>query len=108
LEDEILKWERGKSMQVPEHTSSTKIVNLVADLQRDAAIDLQDKLQLPSSTKLDKSQAICFLAGLDRRVTLIQGPPGMLLLRYFVDPSEEAFMLSIQRDWQIIHRFPHY
>jgi len=93
LEEEILRWEHGKSLSPPKYEMRDDILNvitgnfnpnmrdsipdLIANLERDPSFDLKDPLQLPSSTKLDKSQSACFIAGLRQKVTLIQGPPGM-------------------------------
>jgi len=76
MEEEILRWEQGKSLPLPNYPPSTDMVKLMQDLETDHAFDLKDALKLPSQTKLDESQTKCFLAGLRQRISLIQGPPG--------------------------------
>src|SRR5437764_10242901 len=94
LEEEILRWEHRKSLPPSKYemrndilhpiignvfnlNTKDSILNLIANLEKDPSYDLKDSLPLPSSTKLDKSQSACLIAGLRQRVALIQGPPGM-------------------------------
>jgi hypothetical protein len=79
LEDEIFRWEQGKNISSPDYTMNRKIFNILDNLKTNSSYDLEDLLQLPSSTKLDDSQAACFLAGVQQKVVTIQGPPGELL-----------------------------
>ena len=76
LEDEILHW--NKELDVPRPSSGLpkKLQSLVKELEKDYTIDLKEGLDYPRNIRLDKSQADCFLAGLQKRLTLIQGPPG--------------------------------
>jgi hypothetical protein len=87
LEDEIFRWEQGKNISPPNYTMDRKIFDTVNNLTTDSSYDLKDLLQLPSSTKLDESQAACFLAGVQQKVVTIQGPPGELLLCAVLESS---------------------
>jgi len=72
LSEEILLWEEGVSVMSP----TIAIPKITSPLTRDPSMDLQGLLQTSKPIKLDSSQARSFLAGLNQRVSLIQGPPG--------------------------------
>ncbi|GAW16095.1 hypothetical protein ANO14919_055180 [Xylariales sp. No.14919] len=76
FEEEILRWNPDSKVEPPSYMTSHSISALLRDLIRNPSLDVQDALQLPSSTTLDKSQAACFVTGMLRRVSTIQGPPG--------------------------------
>lgn len=76
LEESILHWQSGKNLQTPLYQLSGTLSRIIARLQEDFATDLRYLLGLRRSTKLDRSQALCFIAGLQQRLSLIQGPPG--------------------------------
>lgn len=76
LEAEIIKWQEGNSVPSPNYDIGRQMRNLVKDLGNNYSLDLQDRLQLPSPTRLDESQAVCLRSGLTQSLTLIQGPPG--------------------------------
>jgi hypothetical protein len=76
LEDDILHWEQGRPLVRPSYELSSSLRDTITRLEGKFSIDLQQSLSLPSSTKLDKSQATCFIAGLRQRVSVMQGPPG--------------------------------
>lgn len=76
LEADIIRWQEGNSLSLPNYHRDYGLQDLIRDLENDHSLDLQDRLQLPSPTSLDESQAICLRSGLTQRLTLIQGPPG--------------------------------
>lgn len=76
FEDEILRWNPNLKPKPPSYLISPDITALVDDLGCNHALDIQDVLRLPSSTRLDKSQAECFINGMRNRLCMIQGPPG--------------------------------
>jgi hypothetical protein len=78
FEDDILRWKPGSILRGSDYQLSRELTKLLETLQRDPSHDLRQVLQLHRSTKLDKSQASCFLSGIRQRVSVIQGPPGML------------------------------
>jgi hypothetical protein len=79
MEDEILHWERSKDLQQPSYQLAKDMLDIITGLEINHTRDLQRVLRLPRSTKLDKSQAACFVAGLRQRSSLVQGPPGTKL-----------------------------
>jgi hypothetical protein len=76
LEDDILHWEKGKDLLPPSYGLDTGMLGIIAALEQNPTKDLQRVLRLPDSTKLDQSQAACFISGLRQRLSLVQGPPG--------------------------------
>lgn len=76
LEDDILHWEKGKDLPPPSYGLATSMLGTIAAIKQDPTRDLQRVLDLPRSTRLDQSQATCFIAGLRQRLSLVQGPPG--------------------------------
>jgi hypothetical protein len=76
LEEDILRWQKDKDLLCPGHRLSNDILGIVSRLKDDFSNDLRPVLDLPRPTKLDESQATCFIAGLRQRLSLIQGPPG--------------------------------
>jgi hypothetical protein len=76
FEDEILRWNPTSKPKPPGYPLSPNITALVSDLLRNTSLDIQDALQLPNSTRLDMSQAACFITGVLSRLSIIQGPPG--------------------------------
>lgn len=76
LEDDILHWKQGKDLPCPSYQLSRMMRSTIASLENDYAMDLQGVLSLPRPTRLDKSQAACFVAGLWQRLSVIHGPPG--------------------------------
>lgn len=79
FEDEILRWNAELKPQPPGYGIPPKISTLLGDLLTNPSLDIQGALQLPSPTTLDKSQAACFVTGMHRRLSAIQGPPGQSL-----------------------------
>lgn len=59
-------------------TQHPALSNFVSKLQRNPKTDLQSLLQLKKEVILDDAQARSFLVGLTQKVSLIQGPPGMV------------------------------
>lgn len=78
LVDEIMLWEPGSRLKSPPIRSLPKVDAIVSAIEGNPQQDLQHKMKLPSATKLDASQARCLLAGLNQRLSLVQGPPGKL------------------------------
>lgn len=76
LEPDILHWKPGKDLQLPSYRLADGMLDIIAGLEKDPAKDLQRVLRLPRPTKLDQSQAACFIAGLRQRLSMVQGPPG--------------------------------
>ena len=76
LEEDILRWEKDKGLSCSAYRLSDEIHSIISGLGSCHSIDLQEALGLRRSTRLDKSQAACFIAGLRQRLSLIQGPPG--------------------------------
>jgi hypothetical protein len=79
LQDEIVYWHSNLLIRKITSRESNCYDKIVTLLKADASIDLKELLGLPSTTKLDKSQAECFLAGVTQRLSLVQGPPGIFL-----------------------------
>ena len=79
FEDEILRWNAKSKPKPPSYLRSSDIAALVGDLRRNPSHDIQDALKLPSATRLDKSQAACFIGGMLSRLSTILGPPGQPL-----------------------------
>lgn len=77
LRDEIVHWTPNSPVQKIPSSQSSHYSGIVQLLNADASSDLKEVLGLPSVTRLDKTQARCFLAGITQRLSLIQGPPGM-------------------------------
>jgi hypothetical protein len=76
LEDDILHWKQGKDLPCPSYQLSRRMRSTITSLENDYAMDLQGVLSLLRPTRLDKSQAACFVAGLWQRLSVIHGPPG--------------------------------
>jgi hypothetical protein len=79
LRDEILHWKKGNPLRTASSSPNTTFDELLRQLMDDPTHDLRRLLRLPKSTKLDKSQAACLLAGVSQRLSLVQGPPGNIL-----------------------------
>lgn len=76
VEHEILRWNAESKTQTPGYVLSPMLADLLRDLLSNPSLDIQNALQLPNSTTLDKSQAACFVTGMLQRLSTIQGPPG--------------------------------
>lgn len=76
FEDEILRWDGSHRPKPPVYLLSPVVTDLVEDLRCNFSRDLQPALELPGPTKLDRSQAECFVTGITTRLSTIQGPPG--------------------------------
>jgi len=75
LSDEILFWEKGKTVKGP----LVSIPEITSELTQDPSIDIQMLFHTQTSVKLDTSQVQSLLAALNQKVSLIQGPPGAFL-----------------------------
>ncbi|KAG6328790.1 hypothetical protein ID866_10299, partial [Astraeus odoratus] len=98
LSEEILFWEDGKAIGSP----PVGVPQLTIRLARDPGMDIQPYLDTPKPIRLDICQARSLLAGLNQRLSLIQGPPDFdSLLSYieFEDPDYfEAFQIPTPED----------
>lgn len=103
LEQDILRWEKGKDLPCPAYQLSDEIRGIMSSLGSGYSKDLQQALRLRRSTRLDKSQAACFIAGLRQRLSLIQGPPGTNSDHMLMTVIESWLMLS--RNRQVFHWF---
>lgn len=72
LIDEILLWKPGKCI----NPLSDAPVKLLCQLRLDHTQDIQSILNTSKSIRLDDSQGQSLEAGVERRVSVIQGPPG--------------------------------
>jgi hypothetical protein len=79
LKRELFLYEKGD----PVTGSGLVPLNLVKNLEEMANHDISSLLQTTSPMRLDQSQLRSLLAGLTQNVSLIQGPPGMILLIFF-------------------------
>ncbi|KAF2178659.1 P-loop containing nucleoside triphosphate hydrolase protein [Zopfia rhizophila CBS 207.26] len=101
FEDEILRWNADSSWRSPDYQFSAEMTHLVEDLLHDPSLDLRNVLRLPRTTKLDKSQAACFVSGIRQRLSIIQGPPagtgksfsGALLAKAIYRHSDEKILI---------------
>ena len=78
LKDEIVLWDSDGQVSAAPISAQTSIIDLVAKLRYDPSAELKEILDLPKSTQLDTSQAKCLLGSLTQRLSLVQGPPGIL------------------------------
>lgn len=76
LTDEIMLWDQEQSLRIVSASNQTSIASLVTKIRLNPSAELKDTLELSKSTKLDESQAKCFLGGLTQRLSILQGPPG--------------------------------
>jgi hypothetical protein len=102
LEQDILRWEQGKDLPAPNYEPTSDMANLIATIEKNPSHDLKLVLQLRGETRLDKSQAACFLTGLRQRLSLIQGPPGIQHLVCFRCVTVATELIK-SRDREIIH-----
>ena len=103
LEEDLLCWEKDKDLPCPAYQLSDEIRGIISSLGSCYSKDLQQALRLRRSTRLDKSQAACFIAGLHQRLSLIQGPPGTNINHMLITVIESWLMLS--RNREIFHWF---
>ena len=74
LVDELLFWKPESTTRLP----PSPPLSLIHIIEKDPRRDLQTLLQTLRSVHLDESQASSLLAALQQRLSIIQGPPGML------------------------------
>jgi hypothetical protein len=74
LSDEILDWKPGQKLNSP----SDKPTEMIEKLLRDPYQDLKNLLDLDKKVCLDRSQYESLMMGLTQKVSLIQGPPGII------------------------------
>jgi hypothetical protein len=72
LANELLQCDMSHETRLPIPSLAT----LVGIMMKHEGSDLQELLETPKEIILDDSQKASFVAGLSRRVSLIQGPPG--------------------------------
>lgn len=99
FERELFRWDADSKPEPPNYQLSPDIAALVESLLRNPSLDIQDVLKLPSITKLDKSQAACFITGMLSRLSIIQGPPGQWL-----NNGQGILFLKASRYRKVIHR----
>ena len=96
LADELLFWKKDSSLI----ECSPQADTIVDALKHDMKVDLQPLLKTKEKIVLDASQAESLLAGLTRRVSLIQGPPGM---SSSLDQNSECpIHFTFDRHWKVI------
>ena len=78
LKDEIMLWDPKNEVRAAPTSTQNSIDDLVARLGQNPSSELQQVLGLQKSTQLDASQAKCLLGGIRQRLSIVQGPPGML------------------------------
>ncbi|KAI0434472.1 P-loop containing nucleoside triphosphate hydrolase protein [Xylaria sp. FL1042] len=100
FEDEILRWNSDSKSNPPGYVLPPTIATLLRNLLNNPSFDVQDALQLPNPTTLDKSQAACFVTGMLNRLSAIQGPPGTgksfigaLLVKAIFSHSDEKILI---------------
>jgi hypothetical protein len=72
LAEELLFWTKDSTTRPPSFVEP----DIVAALKMNPDCELKSYLATSSSVKLDQQQALSLIAGLTRKVSLIQGPPG--------------------------------
>ena len=75
LAEELLFWTKDSSTRAPSFDEPA----IVDALKSNPGCELRSYLGVPTSVKLDKKQAASLVTGLTQKVSLIQGPPGMLI-----------------------------
>ena len=80
LAEELLFWTKDSPTRPPSFNEPP----IVAALESNPVCELQSYLGTSTSVKLDKKQAASLVTGLTQKVSLIQGPPGMLIHRTLV------------------------
>ena len=78
LSEELLFWNSESPLQ--SCRSKVPLSRIANALISNPSVELDSLLDLPKSVSLDKAQAKSLVAGLQQRVSLIQGPPGERLL----------------------------
>src|SRR5258708_1629395 len=73
LQEELLHWHSEMPLEKP--VSFPYVQSLIWDLLCDP-LSLQSQLSLKNPVKLDVSQSASFVASLQQRLSLVQGPPG--------------------------------
>ena len=102
LRDELVDWTPESPVQEIPSSQSRRYSELVHLLDLDPSSDVKSVLDLPSTTKLDKAQAGCFLAGITQRVSLVQGPPGM----HHISLHQCRAFTNGSRHGKVVHRSP--
>ncbi|KAI9573130.1 P-loop containing nucleoside triphosphate hydrolase protein [Boletus coccyginus] len=74
LSQETLFWKPGTPIAALR--SSAALLHIANVVASNLSVDLRSLLSLPTSIRLDESQARSLISGLTKSVSLIQGPPG--------------------------------
>lgn len=76
LSSELLLWKKGNVLEeIPVASQATTVISA---LREDPHTNLKPLLRTSTDIRLDTSQARSLLSGLTQKVSLIQGPPGVL------------------------------
>lgn len=78
-------------------------LDFVQNLETMANKDISSLLRTASPVRLDQSQLRSLLAGLTQNVSLIQGPPGMMLFTFFSFFSDLRITNERPRYWEVFH-----
>jgi len=90
LEDEIVNWEAGNKIK----SSSFRPSDILQGLENSAGKELKQLLGTRKSVILDESQVASLASCLSQKVSLVQGPPGMVHEPY------NAASSNILRHWE--------
>lgn len=74
LEDDLVNWNAGSKIE----TSSFRPSNILEKLENSAGKELKQLLGTLKSVVLDESQVDALISCISHRVSMVQGPPGML------------------------------
>ena len=76
LAKELFAGEKDCMVNEIDYKVNPSLRGILEQVEKDAVVRIDKVLSLSRETRLDKSQAQCFLAGARQKVCTIQGPPG--------------------------------
>jgi len=91
LSSEILFWKEGDT--IGRRLSRSR--RFIQEIASNPHQNLQPLLNTPRSILLDKSQAASLVAGLTQDLSLIQGPPGMVLSEPFDSSTSRSLIVML-------------